>query len=67
MSRCAFCGSQKTLGSHFFAHRYEARRVETVKVCEHCESAARQAGYQVAEREPEPAQPFSAESGTTPP
>jgi hypothetical protein len=66
MSRCAFCGSQKSLGSHFFAHRYGEQRVETVKVCEHCEPVARQAGYQVAEREPRPA-PFSAESGTTPP
>jgi len=67
MSRCAFCGGQQRLGSHSFAHRYAQRKVETVKVCNSCESAARQAGYVVAEREPSVSSDGREDSGTTPP
>lgn len=67
MSRCAFCGDQQRLGHHFFAHRYEQRKIETVKVCEGCEPAARRAGYTVAEREPSSNQGGWEEPGTTAP
>jgi hypothetical protein len=66
MSRCAFCGSQQDIGSHFFAHRYEQRKVETVKVCDRCEPNARAAGFTVAEREPATQVSWD-DSGTTPP
>jgi hypothetical protein len=52
MSTCAFCGSQHRLGRHFLAHRVSTLRLRTVKVCERCLEQARDAGYQVAEREP---------------
>ena len=52
MSRCAFCGGQQIQGLNSFAHRYAPNRVQTVKVCEHCEPKARREGYAVAEREP---------------
>jgi hypothetical protein len=67
MSRCAFCGSQKNLGLHSFAHRHEPRRVDTVKVCEDCERKAHEAGFTVAEREPASANHPEFESGTTAP
>ncbi len=67
MSRCAFCGREQTLGHHFFAHRFAARRVETVKVCEGCETEARAAGFTLAEREPSSDAHAWEESGTTPP
>jgi hypothetical protein len=51
MSTCAFCGSQHRLGRHFLAHRVSTLRLRTVKVCERCLEQARDAGYQVAERE----------------
>lgn len=52
MSTCAFCGSQHRLGAHFLAHRVSTLRLRTVKVCDHCIDQAKDAGYQVAEREP---------------
>lgn len=52
ISRCAFCGGQHPQGFNSFAHRYAPNRVETVKVCKHCEPEARREGYAVAEREP---------------
>jgi hypothetical protein len=52
MSTCAFCGLQHRLGRHFLAHRVSTLRLRTVKVCERCLEQARDAGYQVAEREP---------------
>jgi hypothetical protein len=52
MSRCAFCGGEQRLGQHFFAHRYSHRKLETIKVCEHCENSARNVGFTLAEREP---------------
>jgi len=52
VSTCAFCGSQHRLGRHFLAHRISTARLRTVKVCERCLEQARDAGYQVAEREP---------------
>ncbi len=51
MSTCAFCGAQHRLGRHFLAHRLSTLRLRTVKVCERCVEQARDAGYQVAERE----------------
>ncbi|MBV8339133.1 MAG: hypothetical protein JO343_04215 [Candidatus Eremiobacteraeota bacterium] len=52
MSTCAFCGSQHRLGRHFLAHRISTLRLRTVKVCERCLEQAKDAGYQIAEREP---------------
>ena len=52
VSTCAFCGAQHRLGRHFLAHRISTLRLRTVKVCERCIDQARDAGYQVAEREP---------------
>ena len=52
MSTCAFCGSQHRQGRHFLAHRLSSLRLRTVKVCERCLEQARDAGYQIAEREP---------------
>ncbi|MDQ6780486.1 MAG: hypothetical protein M3Z37_04950 [Candidatus Eremiobacteraeota bacterium] len=52
MSTCAFCGSKHRIGRHFLAHRASTLRLRTVKVCERCLEFARDAGYQVAEREP---------------
>jgi hypothetical protein len=54
MSTCAFCGSQYRLGRNFLAHRVSTLRLRTVKVCERCLEQARDAGYQVAEREAAP-------------
>jgi hypothetical protein len=67
MSVCAFCGRQHKLGDHFLAHRFQPRKVETVKVCGDCESNARNAGFTLAQREP--SSPFGAweDQGTTPP
>lgn len=52
MSTCAFCGSQHRMGSNYLAHRLSTLRLRTVKVCERCLDQARDAGYEVAEREP---------------
>jgi hypothetical protein len=52
VSTCAFCGSQHRLGRHFLAHRLSTLRLRTVKVCERCLEQARDAGYQVGDREP---------------
>jgi hypothetical protein len=52
MSTCAFCGSKHRTGRNFLAHRVSTLRLRTVKVCERCLELARDAGYQVAEREP---------------
>jgi hypothetical protein len=52
MSTCAFCGTQRRLGRHFLAHRISTLRLRTVKVCDRCLEQARDAGYQIAEREP---------------
>jgi len=52
MSTCAFCGSKHRTGRNFLAHRVSTLRLRTVKVCERCTGLARDAGYQVAEREP---------------
>jgi hypothetical protein len=40
------------MGRNFLAHRLSTLRLRTVKVCERCLDQARDAGYQVAEREP---------------
>ncbi len=52
MSTCAFCGLQHRTGRNFLAHRVTTLRLRTVKVCERCLEQARDAGYQIAEREP---------------
>jgi hypothetical protein len=54
MSTCAFCGTQARFGRHFLAHRISTLRLRTVKVCDRCLEQARDAGYQIAEREPAP-------------
>jgi len=48
------------MGRNFLAHRLSTMRLRTVKVCERCLEQARDAGYQVAEREPA----FAASEGT---
>jgi len=40
------------MGSNYLAHRLSTLRLRTVKVCERCFDQAREAGYEVAEREP---------------
>ena len=40
------------MGSNYLAHRLSTLRLRTVKVCERCLDQARDAGYEVAEREP---------------
>ena len=55
------------LGLNSFAHRYAPNRVETVKVCEHCEPEARREGFAVAEREPHTGNGTSEDLFVTPP
>jgi hypothetical protein len=40
------------MGRNFLAHRVSTLRLRTVKVCEKCLEQAKDAGYQIAEREP---------------
>jgi hypothetical protein len=40
------------MGRNYLAHRLSTLRLRTVKVCERCLDQARDAGYDVAEREP---------------
>jgi hypothetical protein len=40
------------MGRNFLAHRVSTLRLRTVKVCERCLEHAKDAGYQIAQREP---------------